>query len=681
MSQFHLERTRTASPGVKHVAFDHKCQVIPETDCAELRKLLILCPTRAQSPPIVSSSSGFIARAISPQLVRANSPGLRKASGLGNAPPHAPTSWRTRIASWGSVTGSTDVSTINSDATFPSASAKPAQATFTSSAADDGPRLVAPVAARGIPSPMMPFDDDESILVDTSPSHESVPDFDDVDAEFQHAISGAANISRRSSVTVLHAASPSLSAPQPPRSTSPFVHTFSSLGKQQIPSTSSGSRPKSCLVRYSSPQAPGPPSLAGDGMSPLRTTRSHDRDGCFAQRRRADGVPVVCPSPLSSPEDEQGGDAWDANTIASTSQPAKDSKLASRTTEKTKLSRWKRFRRAISEDSQSFEPEGAGRNTPPERRLDDVAVKREVQAGRWPFEAPLNTECSCKNCQDKIEVGLASNYEPKWTRAARIRWLEGQEDAAARSKEDGGISAAGTPRLTSRIAIQADEVAQLHNETVHPMTQAELAASDPTSPQTEREEALTATARSDKPTVAEEGDEALRREIMARRQKAARQSPVLRHGARSMMRQIEEAERREQEAARVRTQSREGHRRSASVPGTGSGRSSPASSASQGITPSTPDTASTSPQERHAGGDSYFDLPQSPPERVRSPLIPVEVACNSNSGSSNNNNTKPGYARSLAADDATWSIASVAQTLEALASPTASPQTSPYVEK
>lgn len=224
--------------------------------------------------------------------------------------------------------------------------------------------------------------------------------------------------------------------------------------------------------------------------------------------------------------------------------------------------------------------------------MDDVAIKREIQAGRWPFEAPLNAECSCKNCQDKIEVGLASDYEPKWTRAARIRWLEAQEDAAARSQGNASASGSKLPRSGSRTAIQADEVGQLHKETVHPMTAAEL-AQEPTSATVEQGQADCITAAAETISVAvkppnatglEEGDDTLRREIIARRQRMARQSPVMRYGARSMMRQIQEAERREEEAARDRARSR--------ACGSGSGRSSPASRAMSPSRPSTPECGS-----------------------------------------------------------------------------------------
>lgn len=310
--------------------------------------------------------------------------------------------------------------------------------------------------------------------------------------------------------------------------------------------------------------------------------------------------------------------------------------------------------------------------------MDDVAIKREIQAGRWPFEVPLNVECSCKDCQDKIEVGLASNYEPKWTRAARIRWLEAQEEAAAQSRGNALFIASAQPsrlpRSASRMAIQADEMAQLHNETVHPMTSAELEA-EPTSPTTEQGAAgLTATAeeaiglggKPPNPTGLEEGDDTLRREIIARRQKMARQSPGLRHGARSMMRQIEEAERREQEAARSRSQSREGHRNSGggTGPGTGSGRCSPASPSMSPSLPSTPDAVSTTSHEpgsdARAAASSYFEL-SAPPERVRSPLIPADVVC------------KARYAKQDVVDPSALSMANVASSLEVLVSPTASP--------
>ncbi|SPO27254.1 uncharacterized protein UTRI_10371 [Ustilago trichophora] len=650
MSELPLEIARTASPAsAKQVAFDHKCQVIPEGDCAELKKLLSLCPTRAQSPPIVGPSSrpgGMIARAISPQFARAKSPTLKKATGLGNAAPNTSTSWKNRLTSWGSMDKSSIAGSLSA------AFAPPPQP---SSA---GPRLVAPVPARGTASPMIPSSDDDD-SVEISPSNESIISFEDIDAEFQHAVSGVAMHQHHAPVaTVL--AGPSLY--QPPRPPSSFSRSISELHPHR---PLSGGRPKSCLVRSKTPQAPGPPLLLGDGTGPLRATRSHDRESCLVgSRRRADGVPVVCPSPLSSPEEERGPMNWGAE--ASGSRGANSHKPAAAPSEKSsKLSRWRRFRRAASEESsQRYEPSSSS-SSMMAPHMDDVAIKRQIQAGRWPFEAPLNAECSCKNCQDKIEVGLASDYEPKWTRAARIRWLEAQEDAAAPSQGNGSASGSKLPRSASRTAIQADEVAQLHNETVHPMTAAEL-AEEPTSPTVEQGEpgSITAAAgtislavKPPNPTGLEEGDDTLRREIIARRQRMARQSPVMRYGARSMMRQIEEAERREEEAARDRARSR--------ACGSGSGRSSPASPAMSPSQPSTPESGSvsTTPQERIAEGQaatsSYFEL-QAPPQRVRSPLIPADVG------------SQPRYARPVATDATTLSMGSVARSLEALASPAGS---------
>ncbi|EST04847.2 hypothetical protein PSEUBRA_006167 [Kalmanozyma brasiliensis GHG001] len=665
---------RTASPGIKQVAFDHKCQVIPEGDCAELRKLLSFCPIRAKSPPIVGSrnSPGLIARAISPQLARAKSPNLKRATTIGNAAPNSSTSWRTRVASWGSNKGAANGYDSVSSVAASSSTSPPPQTKATSPSSVEGPRLVAPVPSRGMPSLMAPFDDDES--VDVSPSNESV-DFDDIHAEFQNAISGVAMHQLQSPVATVHAAiSPIL---QQSRPISPFVRSVSELRSQRPLSIG---RPKSCLVRSSTPQAPGPPRLLDDGMTPLRATRSHDRVPCFAQRRRADGVPVVCPSPspLSTPDDEAGMDDWSSR--AEGSQSAHKHKQAAVVPEKSKMSRWRRFRRAASEDTARFESNSVA-SLASEAHLDDAAVRRKLQAGRWPFEAPLNAECSCKNCQDKIEVGLMSNYEPKWTRAARIRWLEGQEDVTAPAKDSAASSAAGPKQLrhsSSRTAIQADEVAQLHNETVHPMTAAEL-AEEPMSPAAERGEPDAFTPATTEPVIAvpklpnptglQDGDDTLRREIMAKRQQKARQSPVLRHGARSMMRQIEEAERREQEAARARS-----YCRTAS----GSGRSSPVSPAMSPslMIPSSPDTVSTPSLEPQAPGQtptpsSFFEMPPAPPERVRSPLIPADEAF------------KPRYVRSSATEDsAGMSMASVAQSLEEMVSAADCPASgSPHIQQ
>lgn len=646
MADFPFESTRGVSPaGSKHVAFENKCQIIPEGDCAELRKLLSLCPTRAQSPPIAGSSSrptSLIARTISPQLGR-KSPQL----GLGGAPPNTSTSWRTRLASWGSHDTSNTTRNVSSSSAS-STSAQPTSQPTTIS----GPRLVAPVPARGASRPLNlgqnddldEQEEDGFVHISPSPANESAPDFDDINAEFRQAVSGVAMQPHSMRIETIAEAGPS--AFQPPRSYSPVVRSISEL-RYQRPS-SVGGRPKSCLVRSRTPQAPGPPRLLmDDGMSPLRATRSNDADHCVAPRRRADGVPVVKlgPSPLSSPEDESG---WSAAGHANEEKP----KLARTGSQKTKLSRWKRFRRTASEDTQLYESSSNSTDK----------VKSEIQAGRWPFEAPLNVECSCKNCQDRIERGLASNYEPKWTRAARIRWLEAQEDASAPKSSSPSSSSSG------RVAIQADEVAQLHNETVHPMSSAEL-AEEPTSPVNEQGHPLTHLITSTNVARAEDDDESLRREIMARRQQKARQSPVLRHGARSMMRQLEEAERIEREAARSRSQSREGK-------GGGSGRSSPASPTMSPSMPSTPESECVSvsttatPQER--GGNEYFTMNDAPPERVRSPLIPADAM------------HKTRYARPVATGhvvqgegESPFSMQGVVQSLDAIACSTG-PSTSPH---
>lgn len=601
MSEFPFDIDRTASPGtVKQVAFDHKCQVIPEGDCAELRKLLSLNPTRAQSPPIAGSAStrpaSLIARAISPQFARSKSPQLRSSS----------TSWKTRLTSW-----SSHETAVNSNAGNLSA-ATPAQSSST------GPRLVAPVPARS--APLVLAEDVDDSYVHISPSEEKQNDLDDIHAEFQQAISGfGARMD------------PGPSSFHVGRPYSPFALSVSELRHQR---SKSAGLPKSCLIRSRTPQAPGPPHLMPDGMNPLRASRSNDQTGCFMRRRRADGVPVVCPdrdrSPLSSPEDERGGPRESLDYRVGAGQEAKGQKQEGPTT-KRKLSIWRQFRRAASEDPARTETSSLSSNT------DNEAIKREIAAGRWPFEAPLNVECSCKNCQEKIEVGLASDYEPKWTRAARIRWLEAQEDAT--SNKGANSVANSVSRSTSRIAIQADEVAQLHNETAHPMTSAELAEEQP-SPVVEQGEPLCKPRNS---TGLDEGDDTLRREIMARRQSAARSSPVLRHGARSMMRQLEEAERREEEAARIRARGGGGG---------GSGRSSPASLSS------TPELESTSSHEVPTASSSYFEHHvQSPPERVRSPLIPADAATKSST-----------YARPAATES--FSMGIVAQSLEdAVASP------------
>ncbi|SOV03744.1 uncharacterized protein UDID_08442 [Ustilago sp. UG-2017a] len=674
MSEFALHNGSRAN-GTKQVAFDYKCQVIPEGDCAELRKLLSLCPPlclRAQSAPIAGPAArpgSWIGRAISPQLGRAKSPQpSKKPSGPGHAPPTTTsTSWRTRLASWGSnADTSPHVSNVAASAAATTAPSSPTRSA--------GPRLVAPVPARGAATRMIPSIDDQDECVEASPSNESV-DFDDINAEFQNAAFRVAMNQHLLQVESLRAASPTFAPTQTPSPLAP--HNSINNPKNQAKHRSNPcNRPRSCLVvRSKTPQAPGPPPLTCDGMTALRATRSNDRDVCLTRRRRAQGVPVICSSPLSSPGKEQGRNGWGEDHIAKSHKPAVAA--AAPTGKQSKLSRWRRFRRAASEEAHHVEP-SSSRHTLIDARMDQAAIRREIQAGRWPFEALLNAECSCKNCQGKIEVGLSSDYEPKWTRAARIRWLEAQEDMAAKSRA-GILNAASS---TSRTAIQADEVAQLHNETVHPMTTAELAA-EPTSPISEQGEAgpsctayaLAAAAVPTKPpnpTGLEEGDETLRTEILARRQKMARQNRVPRHGARSMMRQIEEAERREKEAAQQRPQSRDSQLSCVNAHGsaTGSRRSCSASPS----LPSTRNSVSTNitPQERQAADGqtanaSYFAL-NAPPERARSPLIPADAA-----------GSKLGQARpvaTVATDSTALCLASVAKTLQVLASPAGSPASS-----
>ncbi|KAJ1021974.1 hypothetical protein NDA18_005211 [Ustilago nuda] len=663
--------------GTKQVAFDYKCQVIPEGDCAELRKLLSLCPPlcfRAQSAPIAGPAErpgSWIGRTISPQLGRAKSPQpSKKPGGLGHAPPtNTSTSWRTRLASWGS---NTDTSPhVSNVATAPSSPTRSA-----------GPRLVAPVPARGAATRMIPSIDDQDECVEASPSNESV-DFDDINAEFQNAAFRVAMNQHLLQVESLRAASPVF---PPTRTPSPLVR-YNSINNPKNQANHCSipcNRPRSCLVvRSKTPQAPGPPPLTCDGMTTLRATCSNDRDVCLTRRRRAQGVPVICPPPLSFPGKERGRNGWEEDYIAHKPAVA----AAAPTGKQSKLSRWRRFRRAASEEAHHVEP-SSSRHTLIDACMDRAAIRREIQAGRWPFEAPLNAECSCKNCQGKIEVGLSADYEPKWTRAARIRWLEAQEDMAAKPRA-GILNVASS---TSRTAIQADEVAQLHNETVHRMTAAELAA-EPTSPISEQGEAgasctayalaaAAATTKPPNPTGFEEGDETLRTEILARRQKMARQNRVPRHGARSMMRQIEEAERREQQAAQQRPQSRDSQLSCVNAHGSATGfRRSCSASPSL---PSMRDSVSTNttPQERQAADGqtanaSYFAL-NAPPERVRSPLIPADAA-----------DSKLGQARriaTVATDSTALCLASVAKTLQVLASPaglpaSSSPSASPESER
>ncbi len=138
---------------------------------------------------------------------------------------------------------------------------------------------------------MIPSEYDDFVVVPPSPAkEEGAADFDDVDAEFQQAISGVALQHKHARIVSMDAG-PSSLVFQGSRPSSPFVRSVSEL-RYSSPSPASRARPKSCLIRSMTPQAPGPPRMSGDGMQPLRVVRSNDRETCFARRRRADGVPV-----------------------------------------------------------------------------------------------------------------------------------------------------------------------------------------------------------------------------------------------------------------------------------------------------------------------------------------------------------------------------------------------------
>lgn len=241
---------------------------------------------------------------------------------------------------------------------------------------------------------------------------------------------------------------------------------------------------------------------------------------------------------------------------------------------------WKKYRRAASEGLVNAE-RSMLRSHLHQTPLSLAEVSHEILAGRWPFELPLKAECSCKGCQDQIDLALTDDYQPSWTKAARIKWLEAQEDAK-RLESAPTVGLGLLWRSTSRGSIQADEVDKLRGECITPMTSAELEA-ESASPLHEQPQS---------PCGPLHTDDALRQEIAAKRS-LPKLDTNCRPGARSMMRQLEEAERRECEAALTRTRSREG-----------SQQSTPA------LTVASPSTANSSPALEYA--PSYFDLPVRP---------------------------------------------------------------------
>jgi len=60
---------------------------------------------------------------------------------------------------------------------------------------------------------------------------------------------------------------------------------------------------------------------------------------------------------------------------------------------------------------------------------DDESQAVELARKMQGAVIPLVAECSCKDCQAKIEIGLAENYEPPWSKPARLKYIAGREQA------------------------------------------------------------------------------------------------------------------------------------------------------------------------------------------------------------------------------------------------------------
>ncbi|PWN54007.1 hypothetical protein IE53DRAFT_59428 [Violaceomyces palustris] len=52
-----------------------------------------------------------------------------------------------------------------------------------------------------------------------------------------------------------------------------------------------------------------------------------------------------------------------------------------------------------------------------------------------PVVVPLNPECSCRNCEAKISLGLSEGYAPIWSRGARQKWLSDQRHREAEARQ------------------------------------------------------------------------------------------------------------------------------------------------------------------------------------------------------------------------------------------------------
>ena len=108
--------------------------------------------------------------------------------------------------------------------------------------------------------------------------------------------------------------------------------------------------------------------------------------------------------------------------------------------------------------------------------VDDPAVKKELKNGRWPFELRLKANCGCKDCDPVISLGLRSDYEPKWSDAAKTKRLNDERDRMIRERQEALSSSGFAPLPTSSSlgTIQADEIDIKHGCAVQPPTSEEI---------------------------------------------------------------------------------------------------------------------------------------------------------------------------------------------------------------
>ncbi|KAN0061725.1 hypothetical protein ACQY0O_005717 [Thecaphora frezii] len=418
--------------------------------------------------------------------------------------------------------------------------------------------------------------------------------------------------------------------PAAPRVLRMKVPTFS--GSRKEPSVPEAPR-KGCLVRANTTTTTS--STASQG-SHSRPPSSESEPASSSLRMCFEGPPVrQAPSELKratspcSPEERPGQPSMPTKAQARASLS-----LLRRASSFGRRSSVQRGEDAAA-DATSASPAKADEDLgidAPYQGLSEAAIKRELKAGRWPFHEPLHCDCICKGCTESIAFANTRAYRPRWTRSARAKWLadrrerETLEQAAASALSPADSGSRPSSRPTSRGRIQADEVDRKLGTGSRPQTPKEeadeeaavasppegcrLPTCDPPPGQADAEAAgaeasaeigASAIHLSTGVIVAEpdqmEGDEELEREIDSRRTSIDSRSSY-RPGARSMMRQLEEADRVEQQASLERQR-----RRNSWSPSIGS---------------------SPNPvQQLNVGG--YFDLPRtgSPLSSPRPTLDPI----------------------------------------------------------